>query len=32
MDEVYFQTGEMPQFLLDDLEKIEFGEEKIVAE
>lgn len=28
--EVYFQTGEMPQFLLDDLEKVEFGEEKIM--
>ena len=32
MDEVYFQTGEIPQFLLDDLEKVEFGEEKIMTE
>lgn len=30
--EVYFQTGEIPQFLLEDLEKIEFGEEVIVRE
>ena len=26
----YFQTGEMPQFILDDLEKVEFGEEVII--
>lgn len=32
VNEVYFQTGEMPEFILDDLEKIKFGEEKIVAE
>ena len=30
MDEVYFQTGEMPQFIIDDLEKIPFGEEVII--
>lgn len=30
MDEVYFQPGEMPQFLIDDLEKIPFGEEVII--
>ena len=30
MDEIYFQTGEMPQFIIDDLEKIPFGEEKVV--
>ncbi len=29
-NEVYFQTGEMPQFILDDLEKIPFGEEVIM--
>ena len=32
VEEVYFQTGEVPQFLLNDLEKIEFGEEKIMTE
>lgn len=30
MDEVYFQTGEMPQFIIDDLEKIPYGEEVII--
>ena len=30
MNEVYFQTGEMPQFILDDLEGIKFGEEKVI--
>ena len=30
MNEVYFQTGEMPQFILEDLEKIPYGEEKII--
>ena len=30
MDEVYFQTGEMPQFILDDLEKVPYGEEQII--
>lgn len=30
MDEVYFQTGETPQFIIDDLEKIPFGEEIII--
>ena len=30
MDEVYFQTGEMPQFIIDDIESIEFGEEVII--
>lgn len=30
MDEVYFQAREIPQFILDDLEKIPFGEEQIV--
>ena len=30
MDEVYFQTGEMPQFIIDDLEKIPYGEEKVI--
>ncbi len=30
MDEIYFQTGEMPQFIKDDLEQIPFGEEKII--
>lgn len=30
MNEVYFQTGEMPRFILDDLEKIPYGEEVIV--
>ena len=30
MDEIYFQTGEMPQFIIDDLEQIPFGEEKII--
>ena len=32
MDEVYFQTGEMPDFILEDLEKISYGEEMIIAE
>ena len=30
MDEVYFQTGEMPQFIIEDLEKIPFGEERMM--
>ena len=30
VDEVYFQKGEIPQFVLEDLEKIPFGEEVIV--
>ena len=30
MDEVYFQTGEMPKFIIDDLEKIPYGEEVII--
>ena len=30
ISEIYFQTGEMPQFILDDLEKIPFGEEIII--
>ena len=30
ISEIYFQTGEMPQFILDDLEKIPFGEEVII--
>ena len=29
-EDVYFQTGEMPQFIIDDLEKIPFGEEVII--
>ena len=29
-EEVFFQTGEMPQFIIDDLESIAFGEEKII--
>ena len=30
VDEIYFRSGEMPQFLKDDLEKISFGEEQII--
>jgi len=30
MNEVYFQTGEMPQFVIEDLEKIPYGEEAII--
>ena len=30
VDEIYFRTGEIPQFLKDDLEKIPFGEEKMI--
>ena len=30
VDEVYFQKGEIPQFVLEDLEKIPFGEEQII--
>ena len=30
LDEIYFRTGEIPQFLKDDLEKISFGEEQII--
>ena len=29
-DEVYFQKGDIPQFVLEDLEKIPFGEEQII--
>ena len=29
-EEVFFQTGEIPQFIIDDLESIAFGEEKII--
>ena len=28
--EIFFQPGDMPQFILDDLEKVPFGEEKNV--
>ena len=30
LDDVFFKNGEMPQFILDDLEKIPFGKEQIV--
>ena len=30
VDEIYYRTGEIPQFLKDDLEKIPFGEEQII--
>lgn len=30
VDDVYFQKGEIPQFVLEDLEKIPFGEEQII--
>ena len=30
IDEVYFQKGKIPQFVLEDLEKIPFGEEQII--
>ena len=30
VDEIYFRSGEIPQFIKEDLEKISFGEEKII--
>lgn len=30
INEVYFQTGEIPQFLLEDLKKIPYGEEQVI--
>ena len=30
IDEVYFQKGKIPQFVLEDLEKIPFGKEEMV--
>lgn len=32
VNEIYYQTGEMPEFVLKDLENIEFGEEVIIKE
>lgn len=28
--EVYFLTGQMLQFMIDDLEKVPYGEERII--